>query len=1098
MSPDQPFHSLVLDFADSVAQKSATDIGQPESQLRTPFENLLAAAGHLWTFNVVCVDETPLQSHIGRPDFGIQSKGLTIGHAELKSPGRGTPERGFKGHDLEQFRRFSALPNLLYIDGNEWALYRNGELEDQVVKFKGDVVTEGSNAVSRKNARFLELLLRKFLDWQPVLPRTAEGQIDLAAFALMLAPLCRLLREEVEDNLQDHNSGLRALKRDWQELLFPDASDVQFADAYAQTVTFALLLGRTLGAHPLTFDTARHALRKHHGLLSQALRVLADDDRVRQALKTPFDVLISLIAALPPRTPSSDSDPWLYFYEAFLAVYDPKLREKAGVYYTPIQVVRAQVRLVDELLVSRLGRGLGLADPGVATLDPAAGTGSYLLAVIEHALARMKSRYGPASAAETANTLADNLHAFELLVGAYSVADLRVTNALHSAGGRLPPRGARVYLADTLESPNAKPRQMPTIVRAISEHRERALEIKKSQPILVCLGNPPYDRHDAPNSGNLSATGGWVRYGDDGSETLPLLEDFLAPARGEQGGQLNNIYNLYVYFWRWALWKVFEHDLNRYEAGVVSFITASSYLDGGAFRGMREHMRRECDEIWILDLGGDSHGARKDENIFAIQTPVAIAIALRSGAPDRDTPAAVRFARIEGSRPEKLNALSAIQDLGSVSWLDCPTNWQDFFRPRTDSAYFSWPSIRDLMPWQHSGAQLKRTWPIAHDKQILQRRWRTLLRTTERADNFRETRDRTVQSMPRKLGRVDKHERSISSLNISHPMPKPVRYGYRSFDRQWLIRDSRLGDFLRPALWICNGPKQLYLTSLLTKVLGTGPALTATTCVPDMDHFSGRGGKDVIPLYRDQSCSEPNLLAGLSELLQSVYSRPVTPEHFVSYLYGLLAQPSFTRLFGEELRNRDLRVPITRDGDLFEQIRVTGAHLLSLHTWGEWQTPEGEAWAGTPKGTAEYKVSIVGGTSDYPESFSYDRESGVLRVGRGEFHGVAPEVYDFEVSGLRVVSSWLAYRMRSGAGKKTSPLDCIGPLQWTGETTHELLTLLWALEATLAAYPEQERLLGLVTDNECFSASEFPAVPSKARKPPRTEAYQSSQIHFAD
>ena len=1098
MTPKQSFHTLVLEFADSVAQKSATDTGQPESQLRTPFENLLAAAGRLWTLNVVCIDETPLKKQIGRPDFGIQLEGLTIGHAELKPPGRGVRQRGFKGHDLDQFRRFSALPNLLYTDGNEWALYRDGELEGRGVKLRGDLVTEGSSAVSRKNVRSLELLLKSFLDWQPVLPRTADGQVDLAAFALMLAPLCRLLRDEVEDNLQDPNTGLRDLKRDWQELLFPDASNAQFADAYAQTVTFALLLGRTLGAHPLTFAAARQALRTQHGLLSQALRVLADEDRVKKALKTPFDVLISLISALPPTTPSGDSDPWLYFYEDFLAVYDPKLREKAGVYYTPIQVVRAQVRLVDELLVSRLGRNLGLAAPEVAILDPAAGTGSYLLAVIEHALARLKSRYGPASAAETANTLAENLHAFELLVGAYSVADLRVTNALTSAGGRLPPQGARVYLADTLESPNAKPRQMPTIVRAISEQRERALEIKKFRPILVCLGNPPYDRHDAPTSGNLSATGGWVRYGEDGSETPPLLEDFLAPARGRHGGQLNNIYNLYVYFWRWALWKVFEHDVSQNEAGVVSFITASSYLDGGAFRGMREHMRRECDEIWVLDLGGDSHGARKDENVFAIQTPVAIAIALRRGEPDRDSPAAVRFARIEGTEDEKLRHLNAIRDLGSVSWLDCPTSWQAFFRPVTESPYNSWPSIRDLMPWQHSGAQLKRTWPISHDKQILQRRWRTLLRTTERRDNFRETRDRTVQSVPKKLGTTDRHKRSISNLKISHPMPTAVRYGYRSFDRQWLILDSRLGDFLRPVLWICKGNRQLYLTSLLTKVLGTGPALTATTYVPDMDHFSGRGGKDVIPLYRDRESLEPNLVAGLSDLLQGAYGRPVTPEHFASYLYGLLAQPAFTRLFGDELSNRDLRVPITKDASLFERLRRVGARLLSLHTWGEWVTSGDDAWSGTPKGTAVYTVSIVAGRSNYPESFSYDRERGVLRVGHGEFHAVAPEVYDFEVSGLRVVPSWLAYRMRDGAGRKSSPLDDIGPLQWTGDMTHELLSLLWTLEATLAAYAEQEGLLELVIDNECFSSNDFPAVRGKERKPPGTAAAQASQIRLSD
>ena len=141
-------------------------------------------------------------------------------------------------------------------------------------------------------------------------------------------------------------------------------------------------------------------------------------------------------------------------------------------------------------------------------------------------------------------------------------------------------------------------------------------------PVIVCLGNPPYDRHEAATDENTALTGGWVRHGEGAQR--PILRDFLDPViRAGHGGHLKNLYNLYVYFWRWALWKVFEKGSGG-SPGIVSFISASSYLQGDAFSGMREQMRRQCDEIWILDLGGEGLGTNQSENVFDIQTPVAL------------------------------------------------------------------------------------------------------------------------------------------------------------------------------------------------------------------------------------------------------------------------------------------------------------------------------------------------------------------------------------------------------------------------------------------------------------------------------------------
>ena len=155
----------------------------------------------------------------------------------------------------------------------------------------------------------------------------------------------------------------------------------QFADAYAQTVTFALLLGRSEGATgAFTLESAEAALAAQHSLLARALQVLTDPS-ARADIDASLDLLLRIIAVVPPTVLAAPGDPWLYFYEDFLAAYDPKLRKDAGVYYTPVEVVRAQVRLIDDLLVHRLGKPLGFADAGVVTLDPAVGTGTYLLGV---------------------------------------------------------------------------------------------------------------------------------------------------------------------------------------------------------------------------------------------------------------------------------------------------------------------------------------------------------------------------------------------------------------------------------------------------------------------------------------------------------------------------------------------------------------------------------------------------------------------------------------------------------------------------------------------------------------------------------------------
>jgi hypothetical protein len=219
-------------------------------------------------------------------------------------------------------------------------------------------------------------------------------------------------------------------------------------------------------------------------------------------------------------------------------------------------------------------------------------------------------------------------------------------------------------------------------------------------------------------------------------------------------------------------------------------------------------------------------------------------------------------------------------------------------------------------------------------------------------------------------------------------------------------------------------------------------------------------------------------------VLAKAYGRAVTPEDFLAYVYGVLAQPAFTERFAGELGTRELRLPLAKDRALFTQVRDVGAKLLWLHTYGQRFVPRGKHKGQVPKGAARCVKGIPGDAAGYPEKLEYNDVTRTLCVGAGQFAPVAPEVYDFEVSGLKVVQSWLGYRKKKPKGKKSSPLDEITPDRWPSEFTTELLELLWILEATIAEYPAQAKLLSAVVKGPCFNADELPAVPDAARKPP--------------
>lgn len=290
------------------------------------------------------------------------------------------------------------------------------------------------------------------------------------------------------------------------------------------------------------------------------------------------------------------------------------------------------------------------------------------------------------------------------------------------------------------------------------------------------------------------------------------------------------------------------------------------------------------------------------------------------------------------------------------------------------------------------------------------------------------------------------------------------------------------------------------MSSQLTKPLGYGAAIVTTPFVPDIDFFCNRGGKDIIPLYRDSNASEPNITRGLLEFLSETYGSIVTPEDLAGYIAGVLGHPGYTEKFHDELEVPGPRVPLTKDAALFHRATDLGKQVIAWQTYAErFSESIGTTQGNVPRGTASLATAIPDDPDGYPQSLkdvAYDEGKRDLHVGDGIISQVDPRIWAYEVSGLRVVRSWLGYRVKDRSGKKSSPLDDIRPERWTFEMTQELMALLWVLEGVIALEPAQAALLDEIVAGELFLAAELPMPTDAERKPPTFENAQQMGLEI--
>ena len=521
----------------------------------------------------------PRPTEGGNPDFRLwNGTDRIIGYIEAKKP---TEERLDIIENTEQLKRYrETFPNLILTNFLEFRLYRNGERVETVLSGQPFVPNALGTKPPLENQDELYALLNRFLDF--ALPQTFTAE----SLAVELAKRTRLLRDVIDDQFRkEQDSRLTGFFEAFQTYLIGSLTPEDFADLFAQTITYGLFAARTRSGDDfnrrIAFDNIPHTI----GVLRDLFRYISLDELPDQLAWCVDDIAEVLAVADAPRIlghyyrEGKGRDPIVHFYETFLSEYDPDERERRGVYYTPEPVVGYIVRSLHGLLKTEFDKRDGLASDGVTLLDPAAGTMTFVAQAAQQAVNEFEAKYGSGGRTDFIRShILKNFYALELMMAPYAVGHLKMSFFLEELGHRLDDdERVSFYLTNTLDTDELEQSRLPGL-SALAEESRLAGVIKKQTPILLILGNPPY-------SGHSSNRGHWIR---------GLIDDYKQ-VDGTPLGEKNPkwLQDDYVKFIRFAQWKIEQAG-----RGAVGMITNHSYLDNPTFRGMHQSLMHTFDDIY--------------------------------------------------------------------------------------------------------------------------------------------------------------------------------------------------------------------------------------------------------------------------------------------------------------------------------------------------------------------------------------------------------------------------------------------------------------------------------------------------------------------
>lgn len=804
------------------------------------------------------------------------------------------------------------------------------------------------------------------------------------------------------------------------QLTSDNEKDYSFADIYAQTIAYGLFTARVFSyvkderegkAKETDFNRqdAWKQLPETNPFLRKLFRDVSEQtpqelgDELMEAISEIFSILraAKMDAILSDfRQKMNREDIVIRFYEDFLAAYKPQMRERRGVYYTPEPVVSYMVRSVDEMLKDKFSKPLGLADPEVMILDPACGTGTFLLWICQ--LIHGRFQESPEALTEgladkswssyVKERLLPRIFGFELLMAPYAIAHLKLGLFLEETGYQFDSgKRLRVYLTDTL---NDAVRKTEILFKEfIAEEADQATEIKQNLPLMVVVGNPPYS----------------VSSSNKGKLIEQLVTRYKKAVRSEKN--IQPLSDDYIKFLCFA-----HHQIEKTGYGAICLITNHSYLNGLIHRGIREELINTFDQLFLLDLHGNSLlnetppiNYHPDQNVFDIQQGVSIASLIKTKEHKNcNTPKSIYHYNLWGSRESKYSFLSD-KSINNTDWLEItPSHSNFFFSPQNNvfeieySSSFLLKNVfcqfstgietgKDACLVDFSEAELK---PVIYDL------YNSSIKLSGLKEKYKieETSGWTVSKKRKDLLKTSFNESAIK------------KYCYRPFDNRTIY----YSDFLRRphrdimqhlmqnnlALMVSRQQTEVGFHHIfLTNILGDCNALS----------LSSRERNYYFPLYvySNTNLQKPALIeqrcSNLSpDFLKAIISKlgyTPTPESIFYYIYAIFHSPTYRTRYAEFLKIDFPRVPLTSCDRLFRQLATYGEELVALHLMK------------SPK--LDNLITQFVEDSDRLVDAGHPKFSqGEVSINKkgDKFTGVPENVWNFHVGGYQVCQKWLKDR----------------------------------------------------------------------------------------
>jgi len=933
---------------------------------------------------------SPLRTEAGNPDFRIwDGKQSIVGYIEAKRPQQSNLDRIEESEQLKRY--FAAFPNVILTNFFEFRLYRNDQMIDSVRIARPFIATQLKTVPPVENEKKFLNLLKDFLSFsiaKDYSPRT---------LAEALACRTHYLKDQVSLELQNNNSRLVGFYQAFQQYLIAGLTKENFADMYAQTVTYGLFAASTRQNGDFTRKTAFDNIPATIGILRDVFRFISLEEPGEQLSWIIDDIADVLSVANAKKLlhryyiEGRGSDPVVHFYETFLAQYDPNEREQRGVYYTPEDVVGYIVRSLNIILKEYFEKADGFACENVTVLDPAAGTLTFLAETARTAVNEFSVNYGSGGRDQLIKKhILRNFYAFELMMAPYAVGHLKMGFLLEELGYKLHKDDRfKLYLTNTLELEELAQSALPGM-SSLSEESHSAGKVKKEQPILVILGNPPYSGHSA-NKGK------WI------SKEIRKYYEVDGEPLGEKNPKW--LQDDYVKFIRFAQWKI-----DTAGEGVLGFITNHSYLDNPTFRGMRQSLLNSFDRIYILDLHGNSKkkekcpDGSKDNNVFDIQQGVAIILAVKKPGIEKK----ICHADLWGQREDKYTWLK-INNINTTKWKTILPKTPFYFFIRRDekqlARYLKFPQVTDIFPVNSVGIVTSRDkFVIDANKEELKKRIRMF-----RDDNLSDEIIKKAFDLKDKAKwKVKDARKKIRDEEDWEKFIRPILY--RPFDIQWIFyhdaviertRKNVMAHLMKEnlALLCCRQQNKVGFWHALVadKIIESCMVSDRTREIsyafpfylyPTEDLYNG-GDK-----YERQINIEKEFLVKLAE----VYGKKSLPERIFYYIYAILYSEKYRAKYAEFLKTDFPHIPFTAEPELFEKLAKFGKELAELHLLKSQKLTRP---AVKFEGTGDRKVEII----------EYDRQKRLVKINeRQYFSPLSEDIWKYQIGGYQVMEKWLKDR----------------------------------------------------------------------------------------